>query len=133
MALSLKQKPVLRVPVGLDIDGLYLAAAGVEAGRLGQAASTDLEPGLVTPAPAVPGQAPLPQRARPDRREHRLRRRLARNPWPYTNPFNPCKPFNSERCHSHPPCGHYDSDQVPPIGPNVPAGYPGSHPSTPDG
>jgi len=48
MALSLKKKPVSRVPVGLDIDGLYLAAAGVEAGRLSQAASADLEPGLVT-------------------------------------------------------------------------------------
>jgi hypothetical protein len=55
------------------------------------------------------------------------------NPWAYTNPFNPCKPFNSERCHSHPPFGYYDSDDVPPVGPNPPAGYPGVHPVTPDG
>jgi hypothetical protein len=55
------------------------------------------------------------------------------NPWAYTNPFNPCKPFNSERCHSHPPFGYYDSDEVPPIGPNPPAGYPGGAPATPDG
>jgi hypothetical protein len=57
----------------------------------------------------------------------------APNPWAYTNPFNPCKPFNSERCHQHPPFGYYDSDQVPPVGPNPPAGYPGVHPVTPDG
>jgi hypothetical protein len=57
----------------------------------------------------------------------------AANPWAYTNPFNPCKPFNSERCHSHPPFGYYDGDDVPPIGPNPPAGYPGVHPVTPDG
>ena len=35
------------------------------------------------------------------------------NPWAYTNPFNPCKPFNSERCHRHPPFGYYESDEVP--------------------
>ena len=46
------------------------------------------------------------------------------NPWAYTNPFNPCKPFNSERCHSHPPFGYYKSDVVPSVGPNPPAGYP---------
>ena len=55
------------------------------------------------------------------------------NPWAYTNPFNPCKPFNSERCHSHPPFGYYKSDEVPWIGPNPPAGYPDVHPVTPDG
>jgi hypothetical protein len=55
------------------------------------------------------------------------------NPWAYTNPFNPCKPFRSERCHSHPPFGYYDSDEVPPIGPNPPAGYPGGGPVTPNG
>jgi hypothetical protein len=55
------------------------------------------------------------------------------NPWAYTNPFNPCKPFNSERCHAHPPFGYYDSDQVPPVGPSPPAGYPDSHPATPAG
>jgi IPT/TIG domain len=55
------------------------------------------------------------------------------NVWAYTNPFNPCKPFNSDRCHSHPPFGHYESDEVPPIGPNPPAGYPAVHPVTPDG
>jgi len=57
----------------------------------------------------------------------------APNAWAYVNPFNPCKPYNSERCHSHPPFGYYDSDDVPPIGPNPPAGYPGVHPVTPDG
>ena len=54
------------------------------------------------------------------------------NPWAYTNPFNPCKPFNSERCHSHPPFGYYKSDEVPSVGPNPPAGYPDVHPVTPD-
>ncbi len=58
---------------------------------------------------------------------------FAANPWAYTNPFNPCKPFNSERCHRHPPFGYYDTDQVPPIGPHPPAGYPAAHPTTPDG
>jgi hypothetical protein len=57
----------------------------------------------------------------------------AANPWAYVNPFNPCKPFNSERCHEHPPAGYYDGDDMPPIGPNPPAGYPGSRPATPDG
>ena len=57
----------------------------------------------------------------------------APNPWAYTNPFNPCKPFDSERCHAHPPFGHYESDEVPPIGPTPPAGYPDSHPVTPNG
>ncbi len=55
------------------------------------------------------------------------------NPWAYTNPFNPCKPFNSDRCHTHPPIGYYSSDGVPPIGPNPPGGYPGTHPTTPNG
>ncbi len=55
------------------------------------------------------------------------------NPWAYTNPFNPCKPFNSERCHSHPPFGYYASDGAPPIGPAVPAGFPGGGPPTPEG
>jgi IPT/TIG domain len=55
------------------------------------------------------------------------------NPWAYVNPFNPCKPFNSSRCHSHPPFGYYSGDGVPPIGPNPPAGYPASAPATPDG
>ncbi len=57
----------------------------------------------------------------------------APNPWAYTNPFNPCKPFNSERCHRHPPFDWYKSDEVPPVGPNPPAGYPDSHPVTPNG
>jgi hypothetical protein len=57
----------------------------------------------------------------------------AANPWAYVNPFNPCKPFNSERCHAHPPFGYYESDEVPPIGPNPPGGYPAVHPVTPDG
>ena len=57
----------------------------------------------------------------------------APNAWAYTNPFNPCKPFNSERCHAHPPFGYYASDEVPPIGPTPPAGYPDVHPVTPDG
>jgi hypothetical protein len=55
------------------------------------------------------------------------------NPWAYVNPFNPCKPFNSTRCHTHPPFGYYASDGAPPIGPDPPAGYPGSAPTTPDG
>ena len=57
----------------------------------------------------------------------------AANPWAYVNPFNPCKPFNSERCHAHPPFGYYESDEVPPIGPTPPGGYPAVHPVTPDG
>ena len=57
----------------------------------------------------------------------------APNAWAYTNPFNPCKPFNSERCHLHPPFGYYDGDELPPIGPNPPGGYPGVHPVTPNG
>jgi hypothetical protein len=57
----------------------------------------------------------------------------AANPWAYVNPFNPCKPFNSERCHEHPPFGYYDGDDMPPIGPDVPPGYPASRPATPDG
>jgi type IV pilus assembly protein PilM len=48
MALSLKKKPASRTPVGLDIDGRFLAAAGVESGRLSQAASVELQPGLVS-------------------------------------------------------------------------------------
>jgi hypothetical protein len=55
------------------------------------------------------------------------------NPWAYVQPFNPCKPFDSARCHDHPPFGYYDNDEVPPIGPSPPAGYPDSHPPTPDG
>jgi hypothetical protein len=53
------------------------------------------------------------------------------NIWAYTNPFNPCKPYNSERCHAHPPVGYYQDDDVPPIGPNPPAGYPSVHPTRP--
>ena len=55
------------------------------------------------------------------------------NPWAYTNPFNPCKPFNTERCHRFAPFGYYESDQVPPIGPPPPSGYPGNQPTTPEG
>jgi hypothetical protein len=55
------------------------------------------------------------------------------NPWAYTQPFNPCKPFDSERCHKYVPFGYYASDGVPPIGPAPPAGYPDSHPVTPGG
>jgi hypothetical protein len=55
------------------------------------------------------------------------------NPWAYTNPFNPCKPFNSERCHAHPPFAYYETDEVPPVGPAPPAGYPAVHPVTPNG
>ena len=58
---------------------------------------------------------------------------LAANPWAYVNPFNPCKPFNSERCHSHPPFGWYSGDSMPPIGPDPPAGYPDGGPVTPAG
>jgi hypothetical protein len=58
---------------------------------------------------------------------------LGPNPWAYVNPFNPCKPFRSSRCHSHPPFGYYESDEKPPIGPNPPPGYPAGAPATPDG
>jgi hypothetical protein len=55
------------------------------------------------------------------------------NSFAYTNPFNPCKPFRSDRCAEHPPFGYYSGDQRPPIGPDPPAGYPGTHPTTPNG
>ncbi|MEA2332753.1 MAG: hypothetical protein QOH58_2891 [Thermoleophilaceae bacterium] len=55
------------------------------------------------------------------------------NSWAYVNPFNPCKPFRSSRCHAHPPFGYYSGDQVPPIGPVPPGGYPGGGPATPAG
>jgi hypothetical protein len=55
------------------------------------------------------------------------------NPWAYVNPFNPCKPFRSARCHSHPPFGYYESDEVPAVGPYPPAGYPAGAPPTPAG
>ena len=55
------------------------------------------------------------------------------NPWAYTNPFNPCKPFNSDRCHRYIPFGYYESDERPPVGPNPPPGFPGSAPATPAG
>lgn len=55
------------------------------------------------------------------------------NPWAYVNPFNPCKPFRSERCHEHPPFGYYDSDDMPFRGPNPPPGFPGGGPTTPAG
>jgi hypothetical protein len=55
------------------------------------------------------------------------------NPWAYTNPFNPCKPFDSERCHKYVPFGYYENDEVPPVGPDPPSGYPDNHPATPDG
>src|SRR5215207_1170173 len=44
-----------------------------------------------------------------------------------------CKPVRSERCHRSVPFGYYDSDQAPPVGNLVPAGFPGSGvPPTPD-
>ncbi|MBA3262379.1 MAG: IPT/TIG domain-containing protein [Thermoleophilaceae bacterium] len=55
------------------------------------------------------------------------------NYWAYVNPFNPCKPYRSSRCHAHPPFGYYASDEAPPIGPDPPAGYPAGAPTTPDG
>jgi len=55
------------------------------------------------------------------------------NPWAYVNPFNPCKPFETERCHKHPPFGYYSGDEVPSTGPPPPPGYPGSRPTTPAG
>jgi hypothetical protein len=55
------------------------------------------------------------------------------NSWAYTNPFNPCKPFNSSRCHTHPPFNYYDADEVPSVGPNPPGGYPAGAPVTPNG
>jgi hypothetical protein len=55
------------------------------------------------------------------------------NIWAYVNPFNPCKPVRSERCHRSVPFGYYDSDQAPPVGNAPPAGFPGSGvPPTPD-
>jgi hypothetical protein len=56
---------------------------------------------------------------------------MGSNPWVYVNPFNPCKPFNSERCHKYVPFGYYASDGVTPVGPNPPAGYPDVHPVIP--
>lgn len=55
------------------------------------------------------------------------------NPWAYTQPFNPCKPFDSERCHRYTPPGYYDGDGAPPVGPPPPDGYPDSRPTTPNG
>jgi hypothetical protein len=52
------------------------------------------------------------------------------NSWAYTNPFNPCKPLASSRCHAHPPIGYYDSDERPETGP-VTATTP--QPTTPNG
>jgi hypothetical protein len=57
----------------------------------------------------------------------------APNPWAYVQPFNPCKPFSSDRCHDHPPFGYYNDDDDPPVGPVPPAGYPAGAPTTPDG
>lgn len=48
MALSMKKKTVSGSLVGLDIDGSYLAAAGVDSGQLSHVASADLAPGVVT-------------------------------------------------------------------------------------
>jgi hypothetical protein len=58
---------------------------------------------------------------------------MGTNPWGYVNPFNPCKPFNSSRCHRYLPFGYYDADEVTPVGPNPPAGYPDTAPATPAG
>jgi len=145
MGLSMKKKPVSRMPVALDIDGRYLAAAGVEAGRLSKSASVDLEFGLVsdgevrdaealgaTSAAAGSGSLLVDTEIAIDDGAGQAYPNAA-NPWAYTNPFNPCKPFNSERCHTHPPLGYYTSDEVPPIGPNPPADYTTVHPATPDG
>jgi hypothetical protein len=52
-------------------------------------------------------------------------------PWGYVNPFNPCKPFFSARCHTHPPFGYYATDEVLWHGPPPPAGFPGTHPTLP--
>jgi hypothetical protein len=70
---------------------------------------------------------------RPDDWEAEIAGSPPPNPWAYVNPFNPCKPFRSSRCHAHPPFGYYDADEVPPIGPNPPAGYPAGAPLTPAG
>jgi hypothetical protein len=53
------------------------------------------------------------------------------NAWVYVNPFNPCKPYFSARCHTHPPFGYYASDEVSWYGPTPPAGFPNTHPTTP--
>lgn len=45
------------------------------------------------------------------------------NPLARVNPFNPCKPFYSERCHQHPPFGYYPDDEdweAPPYGGALP-------------
>ena len=55
------------------------------------------------------------------------------NPWSYVQPFNPCKPFDSARCHKYVPFGYYESDGVPPVGPSQPAGFPAGAPPTPGG
>jgi IPT/TIG domain len=55
------------------------------------------------------------------------------NIWAYVNPFNPCKPFRSERCHRDVPFGYYASDELPPVGWDPPAGFPGGGPTTPAG
>jgi hypothetical protein len=55
------------------------------------------------------------------------------NPWAYVNPFNPCKPFNSERCQRHPDFSYAEGDEKPARGPAPPAGYPSTHPTTPNG
>jgi len=55
--------------------------------------------------------------------------------WGYTQPFNPCKPFNSERCHKYVPFGYYDGDGSPPVGPDPPANHHlrANQPDTPNG
>ena len=58
---------------------------------------------------------------------------MGANPWAYVQPFNPCKPFNSDRCHKYVPFGYYDEDMVAPVGPAQPVGFPGSAPTTPAG
>jgi hypothetical protein len=33
------------------------------------------------------------------------------DPLSRTQPFNPCKPINSDFCHSHPPFGYYPDNE----------------------
>lgn len=57
---------------------------------------------------------------------------IAGKPWSYVQPFNPCKPFNSDRCHRYLPLGYYKEDVNPPIGVEQPAGFPAGGPATPN-
>ena len=48
-------------------------------------------------------------------------------------PVQPLQALQLGALPRHPPFNHYQGDNVPPIGPNPPAGYPDVHPVTPNG